>query len=121
MLDSIPVSVAVGISLGFLSGLGVGGGTILILWLTQILGMSADTSRIINILFFIAAAGSVSIIRLKKKQIPWRRIMPAIITGCICAWIGTMLTQKIDTMILRKIFGGLLLIAGIKEVLYRDK
>lgn len=121
MLNSVPVSVIVGICLGFLSGLGIGGGTILILWLTQILGLSPGTSRMINILFFIAAAGSVSIIRIKKNQIAWRNILPAIIAGCFCTWICTAFVKNIDTLVLEKIFGGLLLITGARELLYRDK
>ena len=121
MLNSVPVCVVIGISLGFLSGLGIGGGTILILWLTQVLGLPPDTSRMINILFFIAAAGSVSIVRIKKNQIPWRRIIPAIIGGCMCTWICSTLIKDLDTVILQKIFGGLLLITGLRELFYRDR
>lgn len=121
MLNSIPVSVVVGICLGFLSGLGIGGGTILILWLTQVLGMAPSTSRMINILFFIAAAGSVSIIRIKKHKILWHKIIPAIIAGSICTWIFTTIVKNIDTTILEKIFGGLLLVTGARELFYRDR
>ena len=37
MLESLPVTLIIGTLLGFLSGLGVGGGSLLILWLTVIL------------------------------------------------------------------------------------
>ena len=38
MLGSLPFSVLVGTVLGFLSALGIGGGSLLILWLTLVLG-----------------------------------------------------------------------------------
>ena len=37
MLESLPVALIVGTLLGFLTGLGVGGGSLLILWLTLVL------------------------------------------------------------------------------------
>ena len=121
MLNSIPIAIAVGIVLGFLAGLGIGGGTILILWLTQIIGMDPGISRTINLMFFITAAGSVSLIRLKKKQIPWIRILPAIIAGCISGWIFSSVGRYLDNNIAKKLFGCLLLIAGFRELLYRAK
>lgn len=121
MLGSISVALLVGTVLGFLSGLGIGGGTLLILWLTQIIGMDPAISRTINLLFFITAAGTVSIMRIKSKDIPWRNILPAIIAGCITAWIFTFLGRTLDTYVLKKLFGGLLLVTGIRELFYRAK
>ena len=45
MLESIPVMLIVGTVLGFLSGLGIGGGSLLILWLTMVLGSDPITAR----------------------------------------------------------------------------
>ena len=56
MVSSIPVSILVGTVLGFLTGLGTGGGSLLILWLTLVLGMEAPLARSINLMFFIPAA-----------------------------------------------------------------
>lgn len=121
MLNSIPISIAAGIILGFLSGLGVGGGTILILWLTQVAGIDHATSRIINLLFFIVAAGSVSIIRIKKNEIPFRSILPSIIAGCIVSGVFTIIGNKLDSNSLRKAFGILLLFTGLREIFYRAR
>jgi len=121
MLNSAPIAIITGVVLGFLSGLGIGGGTILIIWLTQIIGMDSETARMINLLFFIVTAISVSIIRIKRKQIPWRSIWPAILTGCITATIFSLLGEKFGNDILRKIFGVLLLITGFRELFYRAK
>ena len=121
MLSSIPISIIIGTILGSLAGLGVGGGSILILWLTEIIGFDANTARVINLAFFITAAGSASLLRLKKRQIPWRRILPAVLSGCVMALIASQLSRTLDGNIIRKLFGCLLLITGIREIFYRDK
>lgn len=114
-------SIPVGLVLGFLAGLGVGGGSLLILWLTLAAGMAHNIARAINLMFFLAAAGSVSLFRWRKGDLKLRTILPAVIGGCIaaglCSWLGT----RIDQSILRKIFGGLLLITGIRELFYRPR
>lgn len=115
------LTIPVGLVLGFLAGLGVGGGSLLILWLTLVANTQHTTARAINLMFFLAAAGSVSIFRWKKGALEIKTILPAIVSGCIaaalCSWIGT----QIDQTILRKIFGGLLLITGVRELFYRPR
>ena len=56
MLTSLPVSLLVGTVLGFLSGLGIGGGSLLILWLTMVLDMEQSAARFVNLLFFLPSA-----------------------------------------------------------------
>ena len=65
-LLNILTALFMGIVFGFLAGLGVGGGTLLILWLTMVIGMDHATARAINLMFFLVAAGSVTIIRWRK-------------------------------------------------------
>lgn len=119
MVDSIVVSLLIGCLLGFLAGLGVGGGTLLILWLTLVLDMDPGTARVINLMFFITAAGSVSIVRLHQKTVPWKKILPAIIVGCIMAFVFSGVSKIVETTLLKKLFGGLLLITGLRELFYR--
>lgn len=121
MLTTVPIAITTGVILGFMAGLGVGGGSLLILWLTLALNMDADTARAINLMFFITAAGSVSIFRLRQGIIKWKEILPAIIFGCIAAALFCLIGSRIDQDILKKLFGGLLLITGIRELLYRPR
>lgn len=115
------LTILVGSILGFLAGLGIGGGSLLIMWLTLCTNMEPMTARAINLMFFLTAAGSVSILRFKNGDLQIKTILPAIISGCIaaaiCSWVGT----EIDQGILKKIFGGLLLVTGVRELLYRPR
>ena len=121
MLGSIPVAIIIGVLLGFLAGLGVGGGSLLILWLTLVLGIDSETARSINLMFFITAAGSVSFFRWRQGVLQLRVIMPAVIAGCIAAAAFSVLSQWIDQTLVKRLFGGLLLITGLRELFYRPR
>ena len=121
MLSSFPIAILVGVGLGYLAGLGVGGGSLLILWLTLVLDISSQTARLINLMFFITAAGAVSIFRWKQGKLQLRKILPAIIAGSISAGIFSFVRMYLDAQLLRKLFGFLLLFTGIRELLYRPR
>ena len=91
------------------------------MWLTLVIGIDHSTARAINLMFFIAAAGSVCLFRLKSKTLTIKPILPAIIAGCIAAALFSWVGKEADTEILQKCFGILLLITGVKELLYRER
>lgn len=121
MLNSFPISVIVGTLLGFLSGIGVGGGSLLILWLTLIIGTDPQTARMINLLFFLPAAAISCWFRRKQGFLNRKHSLPAAAAGCIGAFTGTILLSVLSTELLRKGFGILLLATGIRELLYKPK
>ena len=121
MLNSIPVMLIVGCILGFLAGLGIGGGSLLILWLSLAVGMEHNTARVINLLFFIPTALIASFFRWRQGVLDIKRVLPAIIGGCISAACFSMLSRQLDVSILKKLFGILLLGTGIKELLYNRR
>lgn len=121
MLESIPVTIIVGSILGFLSGLGVGGGSLLMLWLTLVLGMEHSIARSINLLFFIPSAVIASFFRWKQGKLDLKKVLPAIICGCISAACFSLLSKQIDITLLKKIFGILLLLTGLRELFYRPR
>lgn len=121
MVWELTVAVTIGTVLGFLAGLGVGGGSLLILWLTLCLGMDSSTARGINLLFFLPCAAVSSIFRGKQGLLPWKKLLPAIIAGCISAGIFSWIGTGINISLLKKIFGFLLLFTGLRELFYQPK
>ena len=115
------ISVIVGTVLGFLSGLGIGGGSLLILWLTLVQGMDAQTARGINLLFFLPSALIAGFFRWKQGSVDIPRLLPAVIAGCVAAFLFSRLSSNIDTSLLKKMFGGLLILTGIRELCYKPK
>jgi len=121
MLESLPFSLLIGTVLGFLSGLGVGGGSLLILWLTLVLGMDHSVARCINLLFFLPSAIIASLFRWKQGALNLKKVLPAIIGGCISAAGFAWLSQHMDITVLKKLFGVLLLATGLRELFYKPK
>ena len=115
------ISILVGAVLGFLSGLGIGGGSLLILWLTLAQNADPSTARGINLLFFLPCAGVALFFRRKQGTLPFRKILPAILTGALSALIFSLFSQNLDLNLLKKLFGGLLILTGLREIFYRPK
>ena len=114
-------SVLVGTVLGFLSGLGTGGGSLLILWLTMIRAMPQEQARMINLMFFLPSAVIACLFHWKQGELPFKKILPAVIAGSIMAGLFAWLAGSWDTHILKKGFGILLLFTGARELLYQPR
>lgn len=121
MLNSLLFQLLVGLIFGFLAGLGIGGGSLLVLWLTLVLQLQYQTARAVNLLFFLAAAGSVCLYRFMRGHFRFQLILPAIIGGCICAAVFSWLGNRMELEILKKIFGILLLFTELRELFYRPR
>lgn len=121
MLSDFPFALLIGALLGFLAGLGTGGGSLLLLWLTLVIGIDSELARTINLLFFLTAAGSVSILRLKKGTLHLKKILPGILAGCFSAAVFSVLGRHLDSVLLKKAFGVLLLFTGVRELFYRPR
>ncbi len=121
MLDSIPFNIIVGAVLGFLSGLGVGGGSLLILWLTLIANVPQEIARSINLMFFLPTALISSLFRWKKGNLQIKKILPAMVGGVVAAVLFTWLSRHISSDALKAPFGVLLLVTGARELFYRPR
>lgn len=115
------LKLMVGTILGFLTGLGVGGGSLLILWLTIALGMEQSIARGINLLFFLPAALIACCFRWKQGTLRLRNVLPAILSGCAAAALFSWAGLAIDAAVLKKLFGFLLLLTGLRELLYKPQ
>ena len=100
--------------LGVLTGLGVGGGSLLLLYLTLAVRMEAAAARTISLLFFFPAA-ALSALRA-RKQVSFQGILPAILGGCAGALLFSFLGKALDPGYFRKALGLFLLILGIREL-----
>ena len=115
------IAILVGAALGFLSGLGIGGGSLLILWLTLVARIDPAAARGINLLFFIPSALIAGAFRWKQGSLPLGKIWPGILGGCAAALLFSLLGLRMNTALLKKLFGGLLIATGRRELFYRPK
>ena len=114
------VNVFVGAVLGFLSGLGVGGGSLLLLWLTLVAGVSQETARVMNLQFFLPCALLATAFRWKQSKPNWKLILPAAAAGILGAALGNHLGPSLDRELLKKAFGILFLLTGVRELRFKQ-
>ena len=108
--------IIIGIISGIITSLGLGGGAVLIIGLTLLLGIEQQIAQSVNLIFFIPTAITAIILNSKRKIIKWKTAIPVIIASAISAGIGAKLATKIDTITLKRMFGGFLGIIAIYEI-----
>ena len=114
--------------MGFIAGLlsgaagamGLGGGTILLIYLTLFENVEQLEAQGINLIFFLPCAVVALIIHLKNKLIKFQ-LLPAVGTGLLGAALGLFLSGIMPEGVLQKVFAVLLLILGIKEFFAKDE
>lgn len=112
--------MAVGALLGALSGMGVGGGSLLILWLTAVRGQEPALARNMNLLFFLPGALIACFLRKRKGQLKPKPLLPAIVAGCLAAAVFSLIAKETELSHMRKLFGILLIYTGIRELRYKS-
>ena len=110
------IEIVIGIISGFVSAMGMGGGTILILLLSLILHFDQHVAQATNLLFFIPTAIAAIIIGIRNRNILWKEALPIILSGMIGATISAMIGSTMNVEVLRKLFGVFLLIIAMYEI-----
>jgi len=106
---------------GTLAGMGLGGGSLLILYLTAVAGFTPASARGINLLFFLPAALLATLSHIRQGTLPIKKVMPAVWAGIVFAAIFSFISGILDIALLQKLFGVLLLATGLKELFYRPR
>ena len=106
-----------GILWGIIGAMGIGGGGILIIYLTLFADMEQMAAQGINLLFFIPCAVVALIIHIRKKRIVWKTVLPMIVGGLIGVAVGSYFAGIIGSGILGKIFAVFLVALGVKELI----
>lgn len=108
--------IIIGLASGIISGMGIGGGTILIPALDIFFGVEQQIAQSINLIYFIPTAICAIIIHIKNKNVDKKIFWQIIFTAILGSIIGSLIAVKIKAEILKKIFGGFLFIIGIIEL-----
>ena len=109
-----------GLFSGILGAMGLGGGAVLIIYLTLFTETEQLTAQGINLLFFIPTALLAVIIYAVKKKIKWRLTVKISLWGLLGTALGMSLTNLLGGELTAKIFGGLLILMGLLEIFKRD-
>lgn len=106
---------------GVLSGFGIGGGTLLLIYLTTFAGVEQTVAQGINLLYFIPAAATALPSHIKNGYVEKKAALPSILAGLICTAIAAWVATALDVALLRKCFGIFLLYIGTTELFRKEK
>lgn len=105
-----------GVIAGVFTGLGMGGGTVLILLLTLFQNVEQKLAQSINLIFFIPASTVAIIYFIKNKQLKVKESIVLVISGILGALIGSKLSSNINGDLLRKFFSIFILLIACFEI-----
>jgi Sulfite exporter TauE/SafE. len=115
------MNAVIPLAAGFLAGaagaMGLGGGFVLILYLSWT-GLSVPEARAANLMFFIPTA-LVSMLINKRSGLIDTSVVPyAAAAGSIGAVVGLMISDTTDPTLLGKVFALLIIAVGIRELFH---
>lgn len=108
--------ILISIISGIISGLGMGGGTILIIMLVTFVNINQHIAQTLNLMFFIPTAIIACIVNSKQKIIKYKTAFKIIIPGIVGAIIGANVSIIINAQNLKKYFGIFLILIEIYEI-----
>lgn len=103
-----------------LSGLGIGSGGLLVIYLTLVEGADQLIAQGINLLFFLFSSGASLVLHFKKRHLFGSVILIMSLAGLVGSAAGSLLATSLPSHILRRLFGGMLTLSGL-AVLYKSR
>lgn len=106
---------------GVLSGAGLGGGTLLMLYLTGFAHMPQRLAQSTNLLYALSVSPAALLQHLRAKRIPVHALWKPALLGILCALLGALLAGLLTGSLLRRIFGGFLCLVSLRELFFLEK
>ena len=110
------IVILAGFLSGIISGMGIGGGMILIPALTFFEGTSQHVAQTVNLFYFVPTAIAALIVHIKHKNVEIKSAMKIVAAGLLFAALGAWLASVTGDELLRKAFGGFIILFGIREI-----
>lgn len=113
--------ILAGLLAGAIGSMGLGGGGVLLIYLTVFTGMEQMKAQGINLLFFLPVGLLAVLIYSFKKQIKWKAVLKMWLGGLLGAGAGFFCAKLITTAWLSKIFAVVLIVFGLYQLFLKEK
>ncbi len=114
------IAALAGAVTGVLSGFGVGGGTLLLIYMTAFAGVEQHLAQGINLLYFLPTAAMALPSHVKNGYVDKSALVPAIVSGLVGTALAAWVATALDVSLLRRLFGLFLLYIGMTELFRRE-
>ncbi len=115
------IIAAVSLLSGLTASLGLGGGFVLVIYLTAVAGVAQMEAQGINLVFFIPIAVLSLILHGKNKLLDKKPLLPAVLGGVVGVGLGFAIGSLIGAEWLSRLFALFILIVGLKELFHKKK
>lgn len=120
MMAAWLVPLLAGTLTGILSAFGIGGGSLLLIYLTAFASLDQHQAQGINLLYFLPAAAAALPSHRKNGLLEKQVILPAVLAGLAAAGLAAWVSNGLETGLLRKLFGLFLLYVGLSQLFRKD-
>lgn len=110
------LNILTGFFSGIISGMGIGGGAVLIPALVFVSGTAQQTAQGINLTYFIPTAVAALFVHIRNRNVELKSAAIIGGFGIIGAAVGSMLAAAVGAELLRRMFGIFLLLIGVYEI-----
>lgn len=115
------IIAAVSLLSGITASMGLGGGFVLLIYLTAFAGMPQMEAQWVNLIFFLPIGALSLWFHKKNNLIVKEAILPSVFTGIAGVMAGVAAAKLLGNERLTKIFAVFLLFIGLKELFFREK
>ena len=110
-----------GLFTGVLSAWGIGGGSLLVVYMTVFAGVTQQAAQGVNLMYFLPTSLTALYSHLRNKLVETRLAVPAIIAGVLSAVCTAFIASSLDTSVMKKIFGVFIILVGVSEFFRKSK
>lgn len=111
------LDIIVGTAVAVLSGMGVGSGGLLVVYLTLAAGISQAPAQALNLFFFLFAASASTAVNIRRRNIAWGCVILLGLGGAVGAIAGSAIAAVTKPRVLRMLFGIMLTVTGARGLI----
>lgn len=115
MIDWLIAALA-GAVTGVLSGFGIGGGSLLLIYMTTFAGVEQNLAQGVNLLYFLPTAATALPAHVKNGYLEKKALLPAILAGLVGTALSAWAATALEVELLRKCFGVFLIVIGVRQL-----
>ncbi len=103
-----------GLVCGVLSGCGIGGGSLLLIWMTQVSGMDQAAAQGVNLVYFLPASLAALVSHFKNGLVEKKTALWIALPGRCTAALAALAASRLDPSLLRRLFGIFCVVVGVR-------
>ncbi len=106
------VDMIAAFAMGTLSGMGIGGGGLLVIYLTLLKGIGQIEAQGLNLYFFLFASAAALFVHSVKREINYPLVLLLGVCGMPFALFGSYFASVVNPNTVKVLFGMMLVVAG---------